>query len=100
MIRSSFIINNNPKQPLHPPAEVVEDHHVGVGVVEVVHIGWVLLAGPVTRQWAVSIKHDGLWLGLIIHRVKSCHLPTNTIIRIGATVAVYNRIWMHSLHVC
>ena len=33
-------------EPPHPPAKVVQYHDVGIHVVQVVAVGWVLLAGP------------------------------------------------------
>lgn len=38
---------------LHPPAEVVQHHDVGIHVVQVVTVGWVLLAGP--EVWAGAL---------------------------------------------
>lgn len=32
--------------PPHPPAKVVQHHDVGIHIVQVVTVGWVLLAGP------------------------------------------------------
>ena len=58
----------------HPPAEVVQHHDVGIHVVQVVAVGWVLLAGPDVRAGALVREHVVAVLGLIIHAVKPCHL--------------------------
>lgn len=58
------------------PAQVVEHGHVGVGVVEVVGVGRVVLLCPVGWQGAVHVEDVVLRLGLVIHAVKAHHLTT------------------------
>ena len=59
-------------------AQVVEHGHVGVGVVQVVGVGRVVLLRPLGRQGAVHVEDVVLWLGLVIHAVKAHQLNTHT----------------------
>lgn len=56
------------------PAKVVEHGHVGVGVVEVVGVGRVVLLSPVGWERTIQIENMVLRFGLIIHAVKAHHL--------------------------
>lgn len=56
------------------PSQVVQHTHVGIGVIEVVRIGWVIFFGPVGWQRTVKIENVVLRFGLIIHAVKAHHL--------------------------
>lgn len=53
------------------PAQVIEDGHVCIHVVEVVGVGGVLLLRPVARQWAVQVEDMLLGLGLVVDAVKT-----------------------------
>lgn len=53
---------------------MVEHRHVGVGVVEVVGVGWVVLLGPVGRQRTIQVEDVVLGFGLVINAVKTHHL--------------------------
>lgn len=57
------------------PSQVVQHSHVGVGVVEVVGVGWVVLLCPVSRKWTVQVKNVLLRLGLVVYAVKTNNLP-------------------------
>lgn len=57
------------------PSQVVQHSHVGVGVVEVVGVGWVVLLCPVSRKWTVPVKNVVLRLGLVVYTVKTNNLP-------------------------
>lgn len=56
------------------PAQVIEDGHVCIHVVEVVGVGRVLLLRPVAWQWAVQVEDMLLGLGLIVNAVKTHNL--------------------------
>lgn len=56
------------------PSQVVQDSHVGIGVVEVVGVGWVVLFCPVTWQRAVQVENVVFRFGLIVHAVEAHHL--------------------------
>lgn len=56
------------------PSQVVEHRHVGVGVVEVVGVGRVVLLRPVDRQRTVQVEDVVLGFGLVVHAVKTHHL--------------------------
>lgn len=53
---------------------MVENTHVGIGVVEVVRVGWVVFFCPVCWKRTVEIKNVVLRFGLIVHAVKAHHL--------------------------
>ena len=59
------------------PSQVVEYSHVGVGVIEVVRVGWVVLLCPVRWQRTVEIKNVVLGFWFIVHAVKAHHLSTH-----------------------
>lgn len=52
------------------PAQVIEDGHVCIHIVEVVGVGRVLLLSPVARQRAVQVEDMLLRLGLVVDAVK------------------------------
>lgn len=60
-IIQSGTIDNNIKQIMapskmncgHVPAQVIQNSHVCIHIVEVVGVGRVVLLGPVDRQWTV-----------------------------------------------
>lgn len=53
------------------PAQVIEDGHVCIHVVEVVGVGRVLLLSPVPWQGAVQVEDVLLGLGLVVDAVKT-----------------------------
>lgn len=56
------------------PSQVVEHSHVGIGVVEVVGVGWVVFFGPAGWQRTVKIENVVLGFRLIVHAVETHHL--------------------------
>lgn len=55
-------------------SQVVEHSHVGIGVVEVVGVGWVVFFCPVGRKRTVKIENVVLGFRLIVHAVETDHL--------------------------
>lgn len=53
---------------------MVEHSHVGIGVVEVVGVGWVVFFCPVYWQRTVKIENVVLRFRLVVHAVKTDHL--------------------------
>lgn len=53
---------------------MVEHSHVGIGVVEVVGVGWVVFFCPVGRKRTVKIENVVLGFRLIVHAVETDHL--------------------------
>lgn len=58
------------------PSQVVQHSHVGIGVVEVVWVGWVVFFCPVDWQRTVKIENVVLRFRLIVHAVEAHHLST------------------------
>lgn len=56
------------------PPQVVENRHVGVGVVQVVGVGRVVFLGPISWQRTVQVEDVVLWFGLVVHAVETHHL--------------------------
>lgn len=56
---------------INSPAQMIEDGHVCIHVVEVVGVGRVLLLSPVAWQRAVQVEDMLLGLGLVVDAVKT-----------------------------
>lgn len=53
---------------------MVQHGHVSEGVIQVVGVGWVVLLHPSFWEGTLQVEDMVLWLGLIIHTVKTIHL--------------------------
>lgn len=60
------------------PSQVVEHNHVGIGVVEVVGVGWVVFLCPVDWKRTIEIENVVLGFRLIVHAVETHHLTSHT----------------------
>lgn len=58
------------------PSELVQNSHVGVGVVQVVGVRRIVLCSPVSRQGTVEVENVMLGFGLIVDAVEAHHLQT------------------------
>lgn len=75
---SKILVCYRSVQLLHTvPSQVVEHSHVGIGVVEVVGVGWVVLFCPIHWQRTVKIENVVLRFGFIIYAVEADHLFTH-----------------------
>lgn len=71
ILQTHLLCGNLGCDVINLPAQVIEDGHVCIHVVEVVGIGRVLLLRPVARQWAVQVEDMLLGLGLVVDAVKT-----------------------------
>lgn len=78
------------------PSQVVQHSHVGVGVVQVVGVGGVVLLCPVGRQRTVQVEDVLLRFGLVVHAVEAHHLlePAGKKKEDHKRVKRHDRVWI------
>ena len=53
---------------------MIEYHHVGIHIIQIVAVRGVMRAGPFLWYWGVLVKHEVLGLRFIVHTVETSHL--------------------------